>query len=126
VPASSGLLCIFYKYSREYSEQIFMTECLTSWDVTLSPQLTSKHVGTYPNYGIEVASFLNCQPVRNVGRSQGGVTSLSSQVQGHVFVGHLNAGGLENTFQSVTQFTLMSEETYGLRSKKCVTLQAGE
>jgi hypothetical protein len=28
---------------------------------------------------------------------------MSSQVQGHVFVGHSNAGGLENTFQSVTQ-----------------------
>jgi hypothetical protein len=77
---------------------------LTGWHVTTSPQLTSAHVVTYPNFGMEVASFLNCQAVRNVGRSQGGVASLSSQVQGHVFVGHSNAGGLENTLQSVTQF----------------------
>jgi hypothetical protein len=84
------------------------------------------NTGDVKTRGIEVASFLNCQAVRNVGRSQGGVTCLSSQVQGHVFVGHLDADGLENTFQSVTQFTLMSEEAYGLRSKKFVTSQAGE
>jgi hypothetical protein len=117
IPAPSGLLPVFCKYTFEYNEQIFEMEYMTSWNVTSSPQLTSRHVAAYPNYGTVAASFLNCQPVRNVGRSQGGVTSLSSQVQGHMFVGHLNAGGLENTLRPVTQFTLMAEETYGPRRK---------